>query len=76
MKPPPHPGPPSGRGAPVVPQLAGLVAVVRYDDGTCNQPIQLFKAFIKYREEIEQENGSLASLAKRYLTSEINEGDT
>lgn len=51
--------------------VVGLAAVVRSDDGTYSETIQLFKGFIEYRRNLEKKNRNLVNLAKRYVTSEV-----
>ena len=53
------------------PSIVGLEAVVRNDDGTYFQRIPLFEDFIEYRQQLENKNSNLATLGKRYVSSEI-----
>lgn len=56
--------------------LIGLAAVVRNDDGTYSQPVDLFKEFMDYRQQLEKKNSSLTTLGKRYVSSEVIEPDS
>ena len=51
--------------------VVGLAAVLRNDDGTYRETIQLFKDFMEYRRDLEKKNRNLVNLAKRYVTSEV-----
>lgn len=58
---------------PKEPSIEGLEAVVRNDDGTYSQRVPLFEDFIEYRQQLENKNSNLATLGKRYVSSEVIE---
>lgn len=55
--------------------IVGLAAVVKNDDGTYRQPVQLFNDFIEYRQQLETKNSNLGTLARRCVTSQVIEPD-